>query len=376
MLPFNRPATIGRELEYIADVIQNARLSGDGPFTARCHQILEALHPGARALLTTSGTHALEMAALLLDIGPGDEVIVPSFTFVSTVNAFVLRGATPVFADIRPDTLNVDVSTVAPLIGPRTKAIVVVHYAGVGCDMAPLVELAASHGIPLVEDAAHALFGHYRGTPLGTFGTFAALSFHETKNITCGEGGALLINDPVWMTRAEIVREKGTNRTQFARGQQSKYTWIDLGSSWLPSELLAAFLCAQLEARDRIQMRRQAIWRRYQEELADWGSATGVRLPTIPHDCQHPAHLFYLIAPTDADRRHLLQWLREADILAVSHYEPLHTAEMAQRLGVAPRHCPVTEHVAPKLLRLPLFIDLTPDAQGHVISTLRRWAPG
>ena len=333
-----------------------------------------ALHYlGTRALLTTSCTHALEMAALLLDVAPGDEVIVPAFTFVSTVNAFVLRGATPVFADIRPDTLNLDERQVPALLTARTRAIVAVHYAGVGCEMDDLRRTASAAGVDIVEDNAHGLFGRYRGRPLGTFGRLAALSFHETKNVTCGEGGALLINDPQLLERAEILREKGTNRSRFFRGEIDKYTWIDVGSSYLPSEILAAFLCAQLEARERIQAARARIWTAYRDALGGWAAGEGITLPVVPAHCEHPSHLFYLLLPTEAARTSLIQHLKGRGIAGVSHYVPLHLSPMGRALQPNPPSCPVTEDVSGRLLRLPLYNALGPEDQQAVIDALLAW---
>ena len=374
MIPFNRPSMAGAELEYIAAAVKNGRLSGDGQFTRRCHAMLEEELPGMRALLTTSCTHALDMAALLLDIAAGDEVILPSFTFVSTVNAFALRGAVPVFADIHPDTLNIDERHVATLITPRTRAIVAVHYAGVGCEMDALVPLAEAHGIPIVEDNAHGLFGRYKGRPLGTFGRLSALSFHETKNISCGEGGALLINDPALFARAEIIREKGTNRSRFFRGEVDKYTWIDLGSSYLPSEILAAFLCAQLENRAAIQRERHRIWSTYFDGLTAWGAREGVRLPCVPTHCEQPAHLFYLLLPSEPARRALIAHLAATGAMAVSHYVPLHASPMGRALQTSPAACPVTEDVSARLLRLPFFPTLSPEDQKRIIDAITAWS--
>jgi dTDP-4-amino-4,6-dideoxygalactose transaminase len=375
MIPFNRPSLAGPELQYMGDAIAAGRASGDGEFTRRCHRVLEAIHPGMRALLTTSCTHALDMSAILLDVGPGDEVIVPAFTFVSTVNAFVLRGATPVFADIRSDTLNIDERRLDTLVTPRTKAIVAVHYAGVACEMDALTSFAATRGIHLVEDNAHGLFGRYRGRALGTFGSLSALSFHETKNISCGEGGALLVADPALFERAEMVREKGTNRSRFFRGEIDKYTWVDVGSSYLPSDLLAAFLFAQLEAKDRIQDARRRVWHRYQEELAGWAAEQGIRLPHVPAHCDQPFHMFYLLAPSEDDRNALLRHLKAAGILGVSHYVPLHTSPMGLRLQTSRAVCPVTEDVSRTLLRLPFYTSLTEADQSRVVDAVRSWSP-
>lgn len=369
-IPFNRPCLIGTEAAYIAQVFANGHASGDGPFTKRCHALLEEQLGVRKALLTTSCTHALEMAALLLDIRPGDEVIVPSFTFVSTVNAFVLRGATPVFADVRPDTLNLDETQLERLITPRTRAVVPVHYAGVGCEMDAIGAVAARHGIAVVEDNAHGLFGQYKGRNLGTFGSLATQSFHETKNFTCGEGGALLINDPRYVERAEIIREKGTNRSRFFRGQVDKYTWVDVGSSYLPSDILAAYLFAQLEAREQIQARREQIWRAYDDCLADWAAARGVEQPFVPEHCGQAYHMYYLLMPSLDERQRLIEHLRARGILSVFHYLPLHLSVMGQSFGGRPGDCPVTESVSDRLLRLPFFNDLTGADQMHVIEAI------
>jgi len=374
-IPFNRPALVGDELRYMREAIAAGRISGDGQFSRRCHALLAAELGAARVLLTTSCTHALEMSALLLDIAPGDEVIVPSFTFVSTINAFALRGAQPVFADIRPDTLNLDEAQLPHLVGPRTKAIVAVHYAGVGCDMDAILAAAAPRGIAVVEDNAHGLFGKRGGRKLGSFGCLSTLSFHETKNVTCGEGGALVINDPRYVERAEIVREKGTNRSQFFRGMVDKYTWVDVGSSYLPSDLLAAYLLAQLEARERIQAARRRIWERYDRELADWAAASGARLPVVPPGCEHPSHIFYLLLPSLAARQALIAHLASRGILAVFHYVPLHLSEQARKLAVRPQDCPVAADVSDRLVRLPLFYDLTPAEQSRVIDAVRELRP-
>jgi dTDP-4-amino-4,6-dideoxygalactose transaminase len=370
LVDFNIPAQTGRELEYIRQAYQNRHLSGDGEFTKKCTGILEALFPGSRALLTTSCTHALEMTALLLDIRPGDEVILPSFTFVSTVNAFVLRGAQPVFCDIRPDTLNLDENRLEGLITPRTKAVIPVHYAGVGCEMRQINALAQKHRLPIVEDNAHGLFGQYRGQNLGTFGAFSTLSFHETKNISCGEGGALIINDPQMATRAEYIREKGTNRSRFFRGMVDKYSWVDIGSSYLPSEILAAVLYAQLEAREEIQAKRQAVWQAYQSGLADWAERVGVQLPSVPAYCRQPAHIFYLLMPSLEIRQRLIAYLRQNGIMSVFHYLPLHLSDMGRKFGGKPGDCPVTESVSDRLIRLPLHCHLTDEQQALVISKI------
>ena len=371
-IPFNRAALAGAELQYIQQAVDAMHLSGDGSFTARCHALLEQLLGVPRVLLTTSCTHALEMAALLLNLRDGDEVIVPSFTFVSTANAFVLRGAKPVFADVRPDTLNLDENRIEALLTDRTRAIVVVHYAGVACEMDTIGRIAARRGIPVVEDNAHGLFGSYKGRQLGTIGELSTLSFHETKNITCGEGGALVLNRPEQVERAEVVREKGTNRTRFFRGEVDKYSWVDLGSSYLPSEILAAFLLAQLEAREDVQARRSRLWRRYFEGLRDWAPAHQVTLPSVPADCEHSAHLFYLLLPSPAARAALIAHLKLAGIDAVSHYVPLHLSPMGRLFGGRMGECPVTEDVSERLLRLPLSAGLQLDEQDRIIEAIRR----
>jgi dTDP-4-amino-4,6-dideoxygalactose transaminase len=371
-IPFNRPSLEGDELVYVRRAIESGHISGDGAFTQRCSELLERELGVARAMLTTSCTHALEMAALLLDVRPGDEVIVPSFTFVSTVNAFVLRGARPVFVDVRADTLNLDESLLEPLVTDRTRAVVPVHYAGVGCAMDRILEIAERHGIAIVEDNAHGLFGRFRERPLGSFGSLAAQSFHETKNFSCGEGGALLINDPALIRRAEILREKGTNRTSFFRGEIDRYTWVDVGSSYLPSDMLAAFLLAQLEARERIQGRRRQLWHTYRHRLTEWAARCGVRLPVVPPECDQSYHMFYLLMPSPEVRGPFLRHLRDRGILAVFHYLPLHLSDMGRALG---RHsgCPVTEDVSSRLVRLPFYNHLDESDQGRVVEAILEW---
>ena len=369
-IPFNRPHFGGREREYLAEALANSHTSGDGPFTRQCHDLLERELGVAKALLTTSCTHALEMAALLLDVGPDDEVIMPSFTFVSTANAFALRGARPVFADVRPDTLNLDERELERLINPRTRAIVVVHYAGVGCEMDSILEIAHRYGLAVIEDNAHGLFGAYKGQQLGTFGDLATLSFHETKNFTCGEGGALLINDPAMVDRAEIIREKGTNRSRFFRGQIDKYTWVALGSSYLPSDLLAATLLAQLEARERIQAQRQRVFCYYDHHLADWGVTHGIGLPLIPPGREQTYHMYYLLLPSLEVRQDLIDYLKARGILSVFHYVPLHLSEMGRHYGGREGDCPVTEDVSNRLLRLPFYTAMTEAEQDAVVRGL------
>jgi dTDP-4-amino-4,6-dideoxygalactose transaminase len=370
-IPFNRPYATGKEIDYIRAAITTPKLSGDGSFTARCHQLLEQSLGIQKALLTTSCTHALEMAALLLNIGPGDEVIVPAFTFPSAANAFILRGAKPVFVDIRADTLNINESQIEQRITARTKAIFLVHYAGVGCEMDTIMTIARRHGTGVVEDNAHGLYGKYRGQYLGTLGQLATLSFHETKNFSCGEGGALLINDAQFNQRAEILREKGTDRSRFFRGEIDKYTWVDIGSSYLPSDLLAAFLRAQLEHRDQIQTMRQQMWEIYARELASWAEANGVRLPIVPPECEQSYHMFYVIMPSLESRQALISHLAGFGILAVFHYLPLHLSPMGLRFGGRHGDCPVTEDLADRLLRFPFFTGMTSSEQTQVIDAVR-----
>jgi dTDP-4-amino-4,6-dideoxygalactose transaminase len=374
-IPFNKPHLTGKEHVYMAEAVRIGQISGDGRFTRKCHALLEEVFGAPKALLTTSCTHALEMAAILLEIKPGDEVIVPSFTFVSTVNAFVLRGAKPVFCDIRPDTLNLDEKLLPGLITPRTRAIVPVHYGGVGCEMDAIMAMAGEHGLAVVEDNAHGLFGRYRGELLGSFGAMATQSFHETKNLQCGEGGALLVNDPRLAERAEIIREKGTNRSRFFRGEVDKYTWVDLGSSYLPSDLLSAFLLAQLENAADIQQKRRAIWHTYAGHLAQWARGVGAGLPFIPPHCDQAYHLFYLLMPSLEARQRLIDGLKARGILSVFHYLPLHASPMGKRLGGEACPCPVTEEVSDRLLRLPFYYDLSEDDQLRIVDAIREIMP-
>jgi len=358
------------------DAINNMHISGDGEYTKKCHALLEKILGVKKVLLMTSCTHALELSALLLNIQPGDEVIIPSFTFVSTVNAFVLRGAKPVFVDIRPDTLNMDESLIQSKITSETKAIVPVHYAGVGCEMDKIIQLANKHNIAVVEDNAHGLFGKYKGKFLGTFGKLAAQSFHETKNFTCGEGGALLINDESLVERAEIIREKGTNRSRFFRGQVDKYTWVDQGSSYLPSDLLAAWLFAQLENRNFIQNKRRSLWDYYQTHLQDWANENAIQLPMIPEYVEQSFHMFYLLLPSFEERQNLITFLRERNIESVFHYLPLHLSEMGKRFGGKEGDCPVTERISDQLVRLPFSNALSEEDQSLVVRTLLEFRTG
>ena len=367
---FNRPVIVGNEFEYMRQAIENAHISGDGPFTKKCHAFLESELGVNKALLTTSCTHALEMSAILLDIQPGDEVIIPDFTFVSTVNAYVLRGAKPVFVDVRLDTLNLDESKLEAAITPVTKAIVPVHYAGVGCEMDSIMEIADRHNVAVVEDNAHGLFGKYKGKFLGTFGSMASQSFHETKNFSCGEGGALLINNPLLAERAEIIREKGTNRSRFFRGQVDKYTWVDIGSSYLPSDILAAFLYAQFEQREKIQNQRKNVWGMYHEALKGWAEKNDVQLPHIPDECQQAYHMFYMLLPDLDLRQKLIAYLRERGIYTVFHYLPLHLSDMGQGFGYHAGDYPVTENVSDQLIRLPFHNALAGSDQEQVIDAI------
>jgi dTDP-4-amino-4,6-dideoxygalactose transaminase len=355
-IPFNLPTPMGHELEYIRTaILDHKHLSGDGYYTKLASEYLEQQFSIKKALLTTSCTDALEMSALLLNIQPGDEVIFPSFTFVSTLNAFVLRGAKPVYADIRPDTLNIDERQIEKLLTPKTKAVVLVHYAGVACEMDSIMKLSRAHGFAVIEDNAHALFGKYKGRWLGTFGSVATQSFHETKNFTCGEGGALLINDANWIERAEIIREKGTNRSRFFRGQVDKYSWVDFGSSFLMSDILAAFLFAQFEKAEQIQLRRKQIWTKYNLLLKNWAAQNHVGLPYVPADCSQAFHMFYLMMPTLKQRSKLIEHLKERQIMSVFHYLPLHLSDMGRKLGGEIYKLPITETVSDRILRLPFF---------------------
>jgi dTDP-4-amino-4,6-dideoxygalactose transaminase len=374
-IPFNRASVVGREYDYMALAVAQGHVSGDGPFTQKCQRFLEGELGVAKALLTTSCSHALDMSAMLLRLGPGDEVILPSFTFVSTANAFVLRGATPVFADIRPDTLNLDEQQLESLITPRTRAVAVVHYAGVACQMDVILAIARRHGIQVIEDNAHGLFGKFQGRYLGTFGCMATQSFHETKNLTCGEGGALLINDPALVERAEIIREKGTNRSRFFRGEVDKYTWVDMGSSYLPSDILAAYLWAQIEHRDQIQCQRRHVWDHYLAGLSAWANAEGVGLPQVPEGSEQPAHLFYLLLPSLEDRNALIAHLQARGVRSTFHYVPLHSSEMGLRTGARADQCPVTTSISDRLLRLPLYYSLSEEDLARVVDGVTSFRP-
>jgi dTDP-4-amino-4,6-dideoxygalactose transaminase len=376
MIPFNQSSLQGAELDFIREAIESGQVAGDQIFSRKCQQLLEEVLSALTVLMTTSCTHALEMAALLLDVKESDEVIVPSFTFVSTVNAFVLRGAQPVFCDIRPDTLNLDETKIESLITPRTKAIVPVHYAGVGCEMDAIIATANRHGVAVIEDNAHGLFGKYKGRWLGTFGTMATQSFHETKNITCGEGGALVVNEPRYEERAEIIREKGTNRSRFFRGQVDKYSWVDVGSSYVMSDVLAAFLFGQLEQWKSIQAKRKAIWERYDEALSDWCEERGVRRPFVPEHCEQAYHMYYLLMPSLAARTEFIAKLKGQGITAVFHYLPLHLSRFAESMELGAwskerkAECPVTEDVSDRIVRLPFYTSMSEKEQDSVIEAI------
>jgi dTDP-4-amino-4,6-dideoxygalactose transaminase len=366
-IPFNKPYMTGREVSYIAEAHANNMLSGDGPFTRRCQAWLEQTTGCSKALLTHSCTAALEMAAILADIQPGDEVIMPSYTFVSTANAFVLRGGVPVFVDIRPDTLNMDETLIEVAITQRTKTIVPVHYAGVACEMDTIMAIAERHNLLVIEDAAQGVQATYHGRPLGSIGHLGCYSFHETKNIISGEGGALLINDPALAERAEMIREKGTNRTKFFRGQLDKYTWVDLGSSYLPGEIIAAFLWAQMEEADSITARRLAIWERYHTALASLEQTGRVRRPLIPKGCVHNAHMYYLLLNDLDARTSFIDVMRAQGVNCVFHYVPLHDSPYGQKVARTQGELVVTNELADRLVRLPLWVGLE-EQQGWVIN--------
>ena len=374
-IPFNR-ADIGKhDLELLSESISAGHISGNGPFTKQAEARITEILGNDKTLLTTSCTHALEMAALLLRLQPGDEVIVPSFTFVSTASAFMLYGAKPVFVDVRQDTLNIDVDQVEAAITSRTKAICVVHYGGIACEMERLVKISRDHNLVLIEDNAHGLFAKYKGKYLGTFGALATQSFHETKNITCGEGGALIINDPSLSERAEILREKGTDRTKFLRGQVDKYTWVDVGSSWVISDLLAAILYGQLLRADEIYLQRIKIWSRYHNELASWASSNSVITPTVPDGCEHTGHVYHLRFQRGIQRDKFIEHLKNLDIYAVFHYQPLHLSTVGRSIGGKDGQFPITESAGDCLIRLPLFNTMSEDEQSHVIESVKVFNP-
>ena len=371
-IPFNWPHMTGKELYYIAEAHFNGSLAGDGPFTKRCHGWLEERTGCNKGLLTHSCTAALEMAALLLDIQPGDEIIMPSYTFVSTANAFVLRGGVPVFVDIREDTLNLDERLIEAAITPRTRAIAPVHYAGVACEMDTIMTIARKHGLKVVEDAAQGVMSTYKGRALGSIGDLGAYSFHETKNVISGEGGALLVNSADLSLRAEIIREKGTDRSRFFRGEVDKYTWQEVGSSFLPGELIAAFLWAQLEEADRITKERLARWRCYNELLKPLEAKGVLRRPIIPNHCEHNAHMYYVLLAQGIDRQHVLDSLRQHEIWSVFHYVPLHSSPAGRRYGRVHGNLEKTGALSERLVRLPLWLGLTEEQQCRVVEQLQR----
>ncbi len=372
MIPFNKPYMTGKELFYIAQAHFNNKLAGDGPFTKQCHQWLEQQTQSSKVLLTHSCTAALEMSALLLDIQPGDEIIMPSYTFVSTANAFVLRGGVPVFVDIREDTLNMDETLIEAAITPKTRAIVPVHYAGVGCEMDTIMAIAKRHHIKVVEDAAQGVMAKYKGKALGAIGDLGAYSFHETKNVISGEGGALLVNDPSLALRAEIIREKGTDRSRFFRGEVDKYTWQEVGSSFLPGELIAAFLYAQLENAENITRQRLDIWQLYHDLLEPLEKKGRLRRPIIPAHCQHNAHMYYILLDSAIDRQSILNDLKSNDISAVFHYVPLHSSPAGARYGKTHGDLIKTNDLSERLIRLPLWVGMTADDQQHIADVLTR----
>ncbi len=373
MISFNVPPFVGKELDYMKEAIGNQKICGDGPFTKRCNQWLEEKTGTAKALLTTSCTSGTEMAALLCDIQPGDEVIMPSYTFVSTADAFVLRGATVVFVDIRPDTMNIDETKIEAAITPKTKAIVPVHYAGVACEMDTIMEIAARHGLMVVEDAAQGVMSTYKGQALGTIGDYGVYSFHETKNYSMGEGGAILVHDPANIERAEIVREKGTNRSKFFRGQIDKYTWVDAGSSYLPSDLNAAYLWAQLEQAEEINANRLASWQLYYELLTPLAEQGAIELPVVPEGCVHNAHMFYLKAKDLEERTRLITFLKERGILAVFHYIPLHSAPAGRKFGRFVGEDCYTTKESERLVRLPLYYGLEPEKVVYIADCVKEF---
>jgi dTDP-4-amino-4,6-dideoxygalactose transaminase len=373
-IPFNRPFVTGKEHDYIRQAEAAGMLSGDGPFTKRCHQWMETHTGSAKALLTHSCTAALEMGALLTDIQPGDEVIMPSYTFVSTANAFVLRGGVPVFVDIREDTMNLDERMIEAAITPRTKAIVPVHYAGVACEMDAIMDIARRHGLKVVEDAAQGVMSTYKGRALGSIGDLGAYSFHETKNVISGEGGALLVNDPALALRAEIIREKGTDRSRFFRGEVDKYTWQEVGSSFLPGELIAAFLWAQLQEAQAITAKRLEVWSRYHEALASLETKGMLRRPVVPGECQHNAHMYYILLGEGVDRQKVLETLNNNGINAVFHYVPLHSSPAGRRYGRVHGSMRITDRQSGSLIRLPLWLGLTAVQQERIVEIILRMA--
>jgi len=371
-IPFNKPLVLGKEFDNIKKVIVSNRFSGDGEFTKKCSELMERKFNSKKVLVTTSCTHALEMAFILINLQPGDEVICPSYTFVSTVNAFMLRGAKPVFVDIRKDTLNIDENLIEEKITDRTKAIIPVHYAGVSCEMDKINKIAKKHKLFIIEDAAQGVNAKYKGKSLGTLGDMGTYSFHESKNYQCGEGGALLIENEEFFERAEIIREKGTNRSKFFRGEVDKYTWVDIGSSYLPAEILAAFLYEQLENMDKVKKKRQESFRYYYDNLKELEMEGKIRLPIIPEECETNYHMFYMLLSSEQGRNELLSRLKEKSIYATFHYIPLHTSPMGKRLGYKKGDLPVTERISGRILRLPMFYELKVKEQAYIVDNVVR----
>jgi len=374
-IPFNLPSLGSDDETMVAEALHSRTIAGDGPFTKQSENLISARLSCIRSLLTTSCTHALEMSALLANLQPGDEVIVPSYTFVSSASAFALYGARPVFIDSRSDTLNIDASKIEAAITSKTRAICVVHYGGVACEMEQILQIAAKHNLLLIEDNAHGLFAKYNGKYLGTFGALATQSFHETKNIMCGEGGALIVNDVALVERAEILREKGTNRSRFLRGQVDKYTWVDIGSSWVMSDLLAAILYGQLLRADDINARRLQIWNRYHTELSGWAQQHGVTTPFVPEGCEHVGHVYHLRFGNLTQRTNFISALTDQQIIAVFHYQALNVSPVGQHFGGYVGQCPVAEHASDCLVRLPLFNSMTDDQQSRVIEAVQQFVP-
>ena len=372
-IPFNSASTVGNELSYIQNAINKKHISGAGEYTDKCNKLLEKTFDIKKSILSTSCTHALEAVSLLVNIQPGDEVILPSYTFVSTANAFVLNGAKPVFIDIRRDTLNIDENLIEPLITEKTKAIIPVHYAGVSCEMDAIIEIANENNLLIIEDNAHSLFGKYKNKFLGTFGTFSTQSFHETKNITCGEGGALFINNAKYIERAEIIFDKGTNRRDFLKKQVNKYSWVDVGSSYRLSDLLAAFLFGQLENSEKIQNKRKKIWHQYYSLLEKWALINNVLLPFIPSHCKSSYHMFYLVMPNGESRDKLIAWLDKNKINSVFHYLPLHRSTMSQNFGWDNSKCPITTEISERIIRLPMFFDLKAKEIEYIVDNIIRF---
>ncbi|GJL60480.1 MAG: dTDP-4-amino-4,6-dideoxy-D-glucose transaminase [Nitrospirales bacterium] len=373
IIPFNKPFIAGKELYYIAQAVTLGNLAGDGHFTKKCSELFEKRFSIHKVLMTPSCTAALEMAAMLCKLEPGDEVILPSYTFVSTANSIVRLGARPVFVDIRPDTLNLDENRIEEAITPKTKAIFPVHYAGIGCEMSRIMAIANKHDLLVIEDAAQGVGAYYNERPLGTIGHLGTYSFHETKNYICGEGGALCINDPGMIKRAEIIRDKGTNRSEFFRGEVDKYTWVDIGSSYVPSEIVCAFLYAQLEMLDSIARRRKAIYKQYRQLLRPLELQGLLSLPNIPEDCKINYHMFYILLPDMETRDALMGYLRQQNVLAVFHFVPLHTSPMGKKFGYVEGDFPISEQLSGRLLRLPFYYEMTEGEQEYIVKCIKKW---